>query len=118
MTPATVGVVLASTWLLQVPLFPLTGLFSTYLSGRGFSIASRGALAAVSVALAGAAMLGLAMAQPMWLVVALAAVCLGSQIVAGTVLPPLLAEVGRRLDEGLRSAPALPWRRWADSWLQ
>jgi MFS family permease len=94
MTPATVGVVLASTWLLQVPLFPLTGLFSTYLSGRGFSSGvSRGALAAVSVALAGAAMLGLAMAQPMWLVVALAAVCLGSQVVAGTVLPPLLAEV-------------------------
>jgi hypothetical protein len=58
---AVVGNVLSVAWLLQVPLFPLTGAFSVYLSARGrTSNIARAALATAGLVLGGAAMIGLA----------------------------------------------------------
>jgi MFS family permease len=94
LSQAAAGTVLAVAWVVQVPLFALTGAFSSWLTSRGLSSElARVWPTTAGLAIGALTMIALAGSASPSLAIAFAALCIGSTVVAATLLPPIVAEI-------------------------
>ncbi len=94
LSSSAAGVAISSAWTLQIPALLVAAWLSASLRRRNRSIElALGAPAALSVALSGAAIIGMGVAVQTGAVVLLMILCVVSTAFAITCLPPLVGEV-------------------------